>query len=79
MGRLLLDCINELRIKNAITMTVNNVTSNDKGNKILIKKLSNLNDGGKFFYIRCMTNILKLTVKYGLKNTTIMLNVFKQS
>ncbi|KAJ9557436.1 LOW QUALITY PROTEIN: hypothetical protein OSB04_012050 [Centaurea solstitialis] len=67
IGRELLDCIHGWGIKNVMSMTVDNATSNDKAIEFLIKKLSNLYDGGKHFQIRCMAHILNLVVRDGLK------------
>ncbi|KAJ9566579.1 hypothetical protein OSB04_002545 [Centaurea solstitialis] len=57
-----------------MSMTVDNATSNDKAIKFLVKKLPkwkivgpNQLDQQKHFHIRCMTNILNLIVKNGLK------------
>ncbi|KAJ9557040.1 hypothetical protein OSB04_011654 [Centaurea solstitialis] len=70
VGRELLDCIHSWGIKNVMSMTVDNATSNDKAIEFLIKKLPNMYDGGKHFQIRCMTHILNLIVKDGLKENS---------
>lgn len=46
VGRLLLDCIYGWGIKNVMTMTVDNATSNNTAIEYLIKKLPNLYDNG---------------------------------
>ncbi|GJS28896.1 zinc finger BED domain-containing protein RICESLEEPER 2 [Tanacetum coccineum] len=67
IGRKLLKCINKWGIKNVMTITVDNITSNDKALKYLIENLPSMYDNGKHFHIRCMTHILNLVVKVGLK------------
>ncbi|KAJ0513752.1 putative HAT dimerization domain, ribonuclease H-like superfamily, hAT-like transposase, RNase-H [Helianthus annuus] len=66
IARELLDCIHGWGIKNVMTMTLDNASSNDKAVGFLVKKLHNLYDGGKHFHIRCMAHILNLIVKDGL-------------
>ncbi|GJW86094.1 zinc finger BED domain-containing protein RICESLEEPER 2 [Tanacetum coccineum] len=65
----LLKCIISWGIKNVMTMTVDNAPSNDKELDHLIKKLpdAKIYDDGNHFHIRCMTHILNLIVKEGLK------------
>ncbi|PWA71318.1 zinc finger BED domain-containing protein RICESLEEPER 2 [Artemisia annua] len=67
IGRVLLKCINEWGIKNVMTITVDNISSNDKALKYLIEHLPGMYDNGKHFHIRCMAHILNLVVKDGLK------------
>lgn len=55
-------------IKNVMTMTTNNATSDDKTIKFLIKKLPKSYDGGKHFHLTCMTHILNLNIKDELKD-----------
>ncbi|PWA92130.1 zinc finger BED domain-containing protein RICESLEEPER 2 [Artemisia annua] len=63
----LLECITGWGIKNVMTMTVDNIASNDKALEYLIENLPTKYDGGKHFHIRCMAHILNLVVKDGLK------------
>ncbi|GJZ00992.1 zinc finger BED domain-containing protein RICESLEEPER 2 [Tanacetum coccineum] len=67
IGRKLLKCINKWGIKNVMTITVDNITSNDKALRYLIEHLPSMYDNGKHFHIRCMAHILNLVVKDGLK------------
>ncbi|GJT32701.1 zinc finger BED domain-containing protein RICESLEEPER 2 [Tanacetum coccineum] len=67
IGRVLLKCINGWGIKNVMTITVDNITSNDRALKYLIEHLPSMYDNGKYFHIRCMTHIINLVVKDGLK------------
>nr|KAJ0210891.1 hypothetical protein LSAT_V11C400199240 [Lactuca sativa] len=67
VGRLLLECIHEWGIKNVMTISVDNATTNDKALEFLTKKLPNLYEGGKHFHVRCVAHILNLIVKDGLK------------
>lgn len=66
IGQEILKCIQEWGIKNVMTCTVDNASSNDKAMEFLIKKLPSMYDGGKHFHIRCMAHILNLIVKDGL-------------
>nr|KAJ0227194.1 hypothetical protein LSAT_V11C100010100 [Lactuca sativa] len=67
MDRELLDCIRGWGMKNLMTITLDNAATNDKTIDFLVKKLPNLYDGGKHFLVRCMTHILNLIIKDGLK------------
>ncbi|GJX74855.1 zinc finger BED domain-containing protein RICESLEEPER 2 [Tanacetum coccineum] len=67
IGRVLLKCINGWGIKNVMTITVDNITSNDRALKYLIEHLPSMYDNGKHFHIRCMAHIINLVVKDGLK------------
>ncbi|PWA71752.1 zinc finger BED domain-containing protein RICESLEEPER 2 [Artemisia annua] len=67
IGRELLECINGWGIKNVMTITVDNIASNDKALEYLVENLPDKYDGGKHFHIRCMAHILNLIVKDGLK------------
>ncbi|PWA35637.1 hypothetical protein CTI12_AA607710 [Artemisia annua] len=67
IGRELLKCINEWGISNVMTITVDNITSNDKALRYLLEHLPSKYDNGKHFHIRCMAHILNLVVKDGLK------------
>nr|GEW21889.1 zinc finger BED domain-containing protein RICESLEEPER 2 [Tanacetum cinerariifolium] len=67
IGRVLLKCINEWGIKNVMTITVDNITLNDKALRYLIEHLPSMYDNGKHFHIRCMAHIINLVVKDGLK------------
>ncbi|PWA36954.1 zinc finger BED domain-containing protein RICESLEEPER 2 [Artemisia annua] len=67
IGRALLECITGWGIKNVMTMTVDNIASNDKALEYLIENLPTKYDGGKHFHIRCMAHILNLVVKDCLK------------
>ena len=67
IGRVLLKCINEWGIKNVMTITVDNISSNDKALKYLIEHLPRMYDNGKHFHIKYMRHILNLAVKDGLK------------
>nr|KAJ0222091.1 hypothetical protein LSAT_V11C200062950 [Lactuca sativa] len=67
VGRLLLECIHEWGIKNVMTISMDNATTNDKALEFLTKKLPNLYEGGKHFHVRCVAHILNLIVKDGLK------------
>ncbi|GKD89746.1 zinc finger BED domain-containing protein RICESLEEPER 2 [Tanacetum coccineum] len=64
--RALLECINEWGIKNVMTVTVDNIASNDKALEYLLENLPTKYDG-KHFHVRCMAHILNLVVKDGLK------------
>ncbi|PWA77308.1 zinc finger BED domain-containing protein RICESLEEPER 2 [Artemisia annua] len=66
IGRKLLECVHEWGIKNVMTITVENASSNDKALDFLIQRLPNIYDGGKHFQIRCFAHILNLIVKKGL-------------
>ncbi|PWA60532.1 zinc finger BED domain-containing protein RICESLEEPER 2 [Artemisia annua] len=63
IGRVLLKCINEWGIKNVMTITVDNISSNDKALKYLIEHLPIFDRAPS----RCMAHILNLVVKDGLK------------
>nr|GEU72529.1 zinc finger BED domain-containing protein RICESLEEPER 2 [Tanacetum cinerariifolium] len=67
IGRKLLKCINKWGIKNVMTITVDNITSNDKALQYLVEHLPSMHDDGKHFHIRSMAHILNLVVKAGLK------------
>ncbi|GJT21886.1 zinc finger BED domain-containing protein RICESLEEPER 2 [Tanacetum coccineum] len=67
IGRALLECITGWGIKNVMTMTVDNIASNDKALEYLVENLPTKYDNGKHFHIRCMAHILNLIVKDGLK------------
>ncbi|PWA46371.1 zinc finger BED domain-containing protein RICESLEEPER 2 [Artemisia annua] len=67
IGRALLECITGWGIKNVMTITVDNISSNDKALEYLVENLPTKYDGGKHFHIRCMAHILNLIVKDGLK------------
>ena len=67
IGRALLECINGWGIKNVMTITVDNITSNDKAIEYLVENLPDKYDGGKHLHIRCIAHILNLIVKDGLK------------
>ncbi|PWA46107.1 zinc finger BED domain-containing protein RICESLEEPER 2 [Artemisia annua] len=66
IGRKLLECVHEWGIKNVMTITVDNASSNDKALDFLIQRLPNIYDGGKHFQIRCFAHILNLIVKKGM-------------
>lgn len=53
-------------LKNVMTMTIDNASSNDKAIEYLVDRLPNLFDNGKHFHIRCMAHILNLIVKDGM-------------
>ncbi|GJT10872.1 zinc finger BED domain-containing protein RICESLEEPER 2 [Tanacetum coccineum] len=63
----ILKCINGWGIKNVMTMTVDNIASNDKALEYLLENLPTKYDDGKHFHVRCMAYILNLVVKDGLK------------
>ncbi|GJZ01288.1 zinc finger BED domain-containing protein RICESLEEPER 2 [Tanacetum coccineum] len=67
IGRALLECITGWGIKNVMTVTVDNIASNDKALEYLVENLPTKYDNGKHFHIRCMAHILNLIVKDGLK------------
>ncbi|GJZ28770.1 zinc finger BED domain-containing protein RICESLEEPER 2 [Tanacetum coccineum] len=67
IGRALLECITGWGIKNVMTVTVDNISSNDKALEYLVENLPTKYDNGKHFHIRCMAHILNLIVKDGLK------------
>ncbi|GJV35454.1 zinc finger BED domain-containing protein RICESLEEPER 2 [Tanacetum coccineum] len=67
ISRALLECINGWGIKNVMTMTVDNIASNDKALEYLLENLPTKYDDGKHFHVRCMAHILNLVVKDGLK------------
>nr|KAJ0189720.1 hypothetical protein LSAT_V11C800415890 [Lactuca sativa] len=67
IGRELLACIHGWGMKNVMSMTVDNATCNDTAIEFLVKMFPTIYDGGKHFHIRCMTHILNLIVKVGLK------------
>lgn len=79
VGRLLLDCIYGWGIKNVMTMTVDNATSNNKAIEYLITKLPNLYENGKHFHVRCMAHILNLIVKDGLKYQNIHVDCIEKA
>lgn len=74
IGRLLLDCIHGWGIKNVMTMTVDNASSNNTAIDFLKRKLPNMYDGGKNFQVRCIAHILNLIVKDGLKEHQYSVN-----
>ncbi|GJZ58841.1 zinc finger BED domain-containing protein RICESLEEPER 2 [Tanacetum coccineum] len=53
---------------NIMTMTVDNIASNDKALEYLLENLPTKYDDGKHFHVRCMAHILNLVVKDGLKD-----------
>nr|KAJ0200489.1 hypothetical protein LSAT_V11C600329940 [Lactuca sativa] len=65
IGRTLLTCLEEWGINNVMTITIDNVISNDKAIEFLMKKLLNLYHGGIQLHVRCMAHILNLIVKDG--------------
>ncbi|GKA15293.1 zinc finger BED domain-containing protein RICESLEEPER 2 [Tanacetum coccineum] len=67
IGKVLLECINGWGIKNVMTVTVDNIASNDKALEYLLENLPTKYDDGKHFHVRCMAHILNLVVKDGLK------------
>ncbi|GJT94202.1 zinc finger BED domain-containing protein RICESLEEPER 2 [Tanacetum coccineum] len=67
IGRALLECITGWGLKNVMTVTVDNVASNDKAIEYLVENLPTKYDNGKHFHIRCMAHILNLIVQVGLK------------
>ncbi|PWA66909.1 zinc finger BED domain-containing protein RICESLEEPER 2 [Artemisia annua] len=67
IGREILECINGWGIKNVMTITVDNIASNDKAIEYLVENLPSKYDDGKHLHIRCMAHILNLIVKDGLK------------
>ncbi|PWA60048.1 zinc finger BED domain-containing protein RICESLEEPER 2 [Artemisia annua] len=67
MGRAILECITGWGIKNVMTITVDNIASNDKAIEYLVENLPTKYDDGKHLHIRCMAHILNLIVKDGLK------------
>ncbi|GJV19869.1 zinc finger BED domain-containing protein RICESLEEPER 2 [Tanacetum coccineum] len=67
ISRALLECINRWGIKNVMTMTVDNIASNDRALEYLLENLPTKYDDGKHFHVRCMAYILNLVVKDGLK------------
>ncbi|GJZ98185.1 zinc finger BED domain-containing protein RICESLEEPER 2 [Tanacetum coccineum] len=50
IGRALLECINGWGIKNVMTMTVDNIASNDKALEYLLENLPTKYDDGKHFH-----------------------------
>lgn len=50
-----------------MTTSVDNGATNDKVLEFLIRKMSNLYEGGKHYHVRCMTHVLNLVVKDELK------------
>ncbi|KAJ9556769.1 hypothetical protein OSB04_011383 [Centaurea solstitialis] len=70
IGLLLLDCIHGWGIKNVMTITFDNATSNNTAVEFLKKELPNMYGSGKNLQVRCMAHILNLIVKDGLKEHT---------
>ncbi|XP_023731712.3 putative AC transposase [Lactuca sativa] len=61
-----LKCIQGWGIKNVMTCTVDNASSNDKAIEFLKNKLPNLYNEGKHFHVRCMAHIINLIVRDGM-------------
>jgi len=55
-------------MKNVMTMTVDNAKTNEAAINIIVKELSGIYENDKHFHIRCMTHIINLVVKIGLKH-----------
>nr|KAJ0198451.1 hypothetical protein LSAT_V11C700355780 [Lactuca sativa] len=66
IGKEVLKCIQGWGIKNVMTCTVDNASSNDKAIEFLKNKLPNLYNEGKHFHIRCMAHIINLIVRDGM-------------
>ncbi|KAD7477461.1 hypothetical protein E3N88_00597 [Mikania micrantha] len=75
----LLDCIHGWGIKNVMTLTVDNASSNDKAIDYLVKKFPNLCANGKHFQVRCMAHILNLIVKEGLKENNLHVDCLRKA
>nr|KAJ0200833.1 hypothetical protein LSAT_V11C600322790 [Lactuca sativa] len=63
IGKEVLKCIQGWGIKNVMTCTVDNASSNDKAIEFLKNKLPNLYNEGKHFHMRCMAHIINLNVR----------------
>lgn len=79
IGGAILECIHEWELKNVMTMTVDNATSNDKAIEYLTDRLPNLFDNGKHFHIRCMAHILNLIVKDGMNKYVDSIDVVRSA
>nr|KAJ0207108.1 hypothetical protein LSAT_V11C500290930 [Lactuca sativa] len=66
IGQEVLKCIQGWGIKNFMTCTVDNASSNDKIIEFLKNKLPNLYNEGKHFHMRCMAHIINLIVRDGI-------------
>ncbi|KAM0056897.1 putative HAT dimerization domain, ribonuclease H-like superfamily, hAT-like transposase, RNase-H [Helianthus debilis subsp. tardiflorus] len=71
IGRAVEKCLIEWGLKNVISVTVDNASSNDLAIKHLQKILNHWECGvlkGEFLHVRCAAHILNLVVKDGLSN-----------
>ncbi|KAK7331047.1 hypothetical protein VNO77_25257 [Canavalia gladiata] len=71
IGRQVEDALREWGIRNVLTITVDNASSNDVAVSYLKKKLNSFNAlvlNGEFFHMRCCAHILNLVVNDGLKD-----------
>ncbi|KAL4281244.1 hypothetical protein GQ457_03G011920 [Hibiscus cannabinus] len=70
IGRAVEKCLNEWGLKNIMTVTVDNASSNDLAVDYLRRRLTIWESsllGGKYLHMRCASHILNLIVREGLK------------